>query len=98
MKEKGVTVKVNDPYYTPEEIRNLADAETFPFPEGLSEFECILIVAGHRLYKAVTESQLRKHLSNCRLVIDNMEEAWAGFDWDSMRVEYAIAGGKGWLG
>jgi len=98
LKEKGVTVKVNDPYYTRDEIRNLTDAETFTFPEGLSEFECILIVAGHRLYRAVTESQLRKNLSNCRLVLDNVEEAWAGFDWESMKIEYAIAGGKGWLG
>ncbi len=96
--ERGVNVKVNDPYYTPEEIKKLTGAETFPFPEGLSEFECIIIVAGHRVYKAVSEVKLISHLKNCKLVLDNLEETWRAFDLPSVDIEYQIAGDSRWLG
>ena len=93
--ERGIGVKINDPYYTQEEIERLTGAETFSFPEGLSEFECILIVAGHRLYRAIPESQLRRCLTNCRLVIDNLEETWRDFDLG--QTKYRIAGTSHWL-
>jgi nucleotide sugar dehydrogenase len=95
--ERGVNVKMNDPYYTPEEIKRLTGAETFSFPDGLSEFECIVIVAGHRLYKAVPEAKLLGHLKNCKLVLDNLEETWRTFDWPSTGIEYHIAGDSNWL-
>lgn len=95
--EREVKVKINDPYYTQEEIKKLAGTETFAFPEGLSEFECILIVAGHRLYRAIPESQLKKHLTKCRLIIDNLEETWNNYDWSSIGPKYLIAGDRNWL-
>ena len=95
--ELGAKVKVNDPYYTGDEIKKITGAENFQFPAGLSEFDCILIVAGHRSYRAISESELKQHLTNCRLVIDNLEETWKEFDWKSMGVKYLIAGGKNWL-
>lgn len=96
--ERGVKVKINDPYYTEDEIRRLTGAETFPFPDGLSEFECIVIVAGHRFYKAVPETKLFGHLNNCKLVLDNLEETWRTLDWNSAGIEYHIAGDRNWLG
>jgi hypothetical protein len=96
--ERGVQVKINDPYYTPDEIRRLTGADSFNFPEGLSDFECILIVAGHRLYKAVPEKSLKAYLKNCRLIIDNLEETWKHFDWESTEIKYLVAGDSGWLG
>lgn len=95
--ELGVNVKVNDPYFTEEEIRKLTGTDTFAFPDDLTEFDCLLIVAGHRIYKAITESQLKNHLTKCRLIIDNIEEAWKEFDWDSLGIRYVIAGDKNWL-
>jgi len=97
LREKGVQVKVNDPYYSSEQIRSLTDAPDFKFPTGLSEFECVLIVAGHRLYKAISEKTLRANLGNCRMIIDNMEEAWRDFDWNAAGIEYHVAGDKNWL-
>lgn len=82
----------NAPYYTPEEIKKIANSETFSFPEGLSEFECIVIVAGHRLYRAIPESQLRKFLPHCKLIIDNLEETWKNFNWNSTGIKYHVAG------
>lgn len=95
--ERGVRVKINDPYYSPDEIKNITGANSFEFPQGLAEFECIIIVAGHRLYRAISESQLKSYLANCRLIISNMEEAWRDFDWKSIGIEYHIAGDSNWL-
>jgi nucleotide sugar dehydrogenase len=95
--ERGVKVKISDPYYTAEEIRKITGTETFQFPNGLSEFDCLVIVAGHRLYKAISESQLKIHLTKCRLVLDNLEETWKDFDWKEIGVRYLISGDKNWL-
>jgi UDP-N-acetyl-D-mannosaminuronate dehydrogenase len=97
LNERQVKVKINDPYYSSDEIKKLTGADTFSFPEGLSEFECIVIVAGHRLYKAVPESRLLHHLTRCKLVLDNLEETWRTFDWASSGIEYHISGDSNWL-
>jgi len=95
--ERGVKVKINDPYYSPEEIKKLAGADNFAFPDGLSEFECIVIVAGHRLYKAIPEAKLVAHLKKCRLILDNLEETWRTFDWHSAGITYHVSGDSNWL-
>jgi nucleotide sugar dehydrogenase len=97
LRESNVNVKINDPYYTTDEIRNIAGTETFSFPEGLQDFECILIVAGHRVYKAIPENELKKHLTECKLIIDNLEETWKHVDWSSTKIKYFVAGDSGWL-
>jgi UDP-N-acetyl-D-mannosaminuronate dehydrogenase len=96
--EQRVKVKINDPYYTLDEIKRLTGAESFSFPEGLSEFDCVVIVAGHRSYKAVPEVRLKSYLKNCKLVLDNLEEIWRTFDLHSAGIEYHVAGDKNWLG
>jgi nucleotide sugar dehydrogenase len=95
--ERGISVKVNDPYYTRDEIRRITGAETFQFPTGLSEFDCVVIVAGHRLYKAISQEQLKRHLTKCNLVLDNLEETWKGLDWNAIGVRYLVSGDKNWL-
>jgi UDP-N-acetyl-D-mannosaminuronate dehydrogenase len=92
-----VSVKINDPYYTREEIRRIAGVDSFSFPDGLSEFECVLIVAGHRAYRAVSENSLKPFLRNCKLIIDNLEETWKNFDWQPTGTKYLVAGDSDWL-
>jgi hypothetical protein len=96
--ERGINVKINDPYYSTEEIKKITGADSFEFPDELSQFECILVVAGHRLYQAISENKLKNCLTNCKLVIDNVEEAWKVFDWRSTGIEYFVAGDSDWLG
>jgi hypothetical protein len=96
--ERGVNVKINDPYYSTEEIKKITGADSFEFPDELSQFECILVVAGHRLYQAISENKLKNCLTNCKLVIDNVEEARKVFDWRSTGIEYFVAGDSDWLG
>ncbi len=95
--ERGVKVKINDPYYTTEEIKRIAGTPAFDFPSGLSEFDCIVIVAGHRIYRAIPESQLKSHLNQCKFILDNLEETWKNFSWHSERPKYLVAGDQNWL-
>ncbi len=95
--DRGLHVKINDPYYTADEIKKITGADTYSFPEGLSEFDCIVIVAGHRLYRAVPESQLKQYLGKCKLIMDNLEETWKNFSWPSTGPKYLIAGDRNWL-
>ena len=96
--ERGVSVKVNDPYYTGEEIKRITGADTFSFPSDLQDFEAVIIVAGHRIYKAVPETKLLNHLKGCKLILDNLEETWKDFDLRTAGIEYHTAGDSGWLG
>jgi nucleotide sugar dehydrogenase len=95
--ERGVSVKINDPYYTSDEIRRITGAETFQFPEDLQEFDCVVIVAGHRLYRAISQEHLKRHLTKCELVLDNLEETWKDFEWKAIGIRYLISGDKNWL-
>jgi nucleotide sugar dehydrogenase len=95
--ERKVKVKINDPYYSPEEIRRIASVDSFTFPDGLREFECVLIVAGHRLYRAISEAKLKDLLKNCKLIVDNIEECWHEYDWTSTGIDYRVAGDSNWL-
>jgi len=96
-RERNINLKINDPYYTGDEIRRIVQSDTFSFPDGLSEFECVLIVAGHRLYKAIPETELKRHLNNCKLIIDNLEETWKHVDFEPTGIEYFIAGDSHWV-
>lgn len=98
LRAKGVEVKVNDPYYSEEEIRRIVGTETFAFPEGLREFDAVVIVAAHRAYKIVPESVILKNLGSCKLIVDNVEEAWKRVDFSPLGIEYHVAGDKGWVG
>jgi len=97
LKEKGVEVKVHDPYYSEQEIEQIVGTETFVFPEGLREFDAVVIVAGHRAYRTVPDSMILKNLGRCKLIVDNVEEAWRRVDFSTLGIEYHVTGDRGWL-
>lgn len=95
--KRGVEVKVNDPYYTPEEIKREAGTDTFRFPLGLSEFDTILIVADHKMYRFTQDKEILDSLKNCKLIMDNTG-IWKDIDFSERGIKYHLAGDKGWLG
>lgn len=95
--EAGVKVAVNDPHFTPEEIHAITGVETFEFPDGMEEFDTVVVVAGHREYEAATHSEVIKALPNCRVILDNAA-LWSGVDLEKYGIEYRLAGGPDWLG
>jgi nucleotide sugar dehydrogenase len=97
LKEKGIAVKVHDPYYTAGEIKQICDAETFRFPDDLGQFDTILIVADHRDYQAISRNRILSNLKKCKLILDNVN-IWNEFNLDEMGIEYHVAGTEHWLG
>jgi nucleotide sugar dehydrogenase len=96
LKELNIPVKIHDPYYSDQEIKDILDAETFEFPGGLSEFDTVVIVADHRLYENIPKKEIMEFLKNCRLVIDNTG-SWNKIDFSDTNVEYHEAGDAKWL-
>jgi nucleotide sugar dehydrogenase len=97
LKEKGVAVKVHDPYYKAEEVKQICGVETFRFPADLGQFDAILIVADHRDYQAVSRNQILGNLKGCKLVMDNVG-IWNELKLGEMGIEYHVAGTENWLG
>lgn len=95
LKEHGLEVKVNDPQYSDEEIKKVLDCETFKFPQGLDEFDTILVVADHREYGYYSDDEIKEHLGNCKLILDNTS-IWKNMKFEG--VEYYQAGDANWLG
>jgi nucleotide sugar dehydrogenase len=96
LREKGATVKINDPYYTGEEILRITGCESFQFPGGLEEFDCVLLVADHSIYRSAQKGALLSSMRNCRLVLDNTG-IWKGVDFSRNGTQYHVAGDRGWL-
>lgn len=96
LREASVEVKVHDPHYSAEEIMNIVGLETFEYPQGLEEFDLVLVVAGHREYRLADHSNLLRHLPRCRMVLDN-PGMWVDVDFKTAGIEYHVAGDAQWL-
>ena len=94
LQKRGVDVKVNDPLFHDDEIKDITGAPTFDFPEGMAEFDTILMVSGHLQYLSLHHQKVVSNLKSASLIIDNM-----GF-WNDINfgeIEYHEAGDAGWL-
>lgn len=96
LNEKGVKVKINDPQYTPDEIKKIIDMDSFDFPNGMNEFDTILIVADHREYTYTQIKDILANLKNCKLILDNTG-IWKHIEFKEKGIEYHVAGDKNWL-
>ena len=94
--ENGLEVKVNDPHYSDQEVEKIVGLPTFNYPEGLEEFDAVLVVAAHREYRMADHTQLFQHLPNCRLILDNAG-MWKDVDFRSAGIEYHVAGDARWM-
>ena len=95
LKKEGLHVKVNDPLFAPNEIREYTGADAFNFPEGMKEFDTIVMVANHSIYKYTHHSKIKKHLDNCKMILDNMG-FWKHIDFGD-KIRYIEAGGPNWI-
>ena len=96
LKEKGIDVKVHDPYYSDQEIAHLTGCESLVFPEGLKDREGIIVVSPHMQYRYVHKQELLGHLSNATFILDNMG-TWNDVHFPQ-ETQYFEAGHANWLG
>lgn len=93
-KKVGIKAKVHDPLFSADEIKSIAGANTFEFPNGLNEFDAILIVSTHMLYKSTPYLNILENLKNCKFILDNMG-LWKDIPFKDL--EYHEAGDAFWL-
>ena len=92
LKKKKLSVKLFDPYFTREEIKNATGADTFEFPNQLTKFDFIIVTVNHKQFR-IQKSKLKKYLKNCKFIIDH-EGAWEKYNLDE---KYHLTGDRGWL-
>lgn len=99
LKELGIKVGVNDPYYTNEEIRDIVGTESFLYPQDLIHYNGLIIVPPHRVYNQTPKSTLMKYLLKGTSILDN-EGVWKAHrgDFIDKGINYHCVGDKGWLG
>ena len=85
LKQKGVDVKVNDPYFSDKEIKDLTGCEKVKFPDGMKDRDTIVIVSPHMLYKYTDTQKILNNLNNAKCILDNM-----GI-WNDMQIPDSIA-------
>ncbi len=95
LKEQGIEVKVNDPYYSDEEIKSITGCESVSFPDGLEGSDTILLVAPHMQYTYTTYSEILEKTKDVKLILDNMG-TWKEIEFPET-VEYHEAGDAHWL-
>jgi UDP-N-acetyl-D-mannosaminuronate dehydrogenase len=98
LKRHSIDVAVHDPYYTVAEIQEIAGTGTFNYPQGLRNFDCIVIVPEHRAYSQTPKPVLFSNLRPGQLIIDNVG-VWERFrdDFKKNGIDYRRIGDAGWL-
>jgi nucleotide sugar dehydrogenase len=94
LKKEKLIVKVNDPLFTDEEVKHHTGADTFKFPDGLEEFDLLILIAYHSLYRSTNQNILKSHLKNCKMILDNLGY-WKDMDFGG--IEYHEVGDAHWL-
>ena len=87
-----LNVKIFDPYFSSTEIKNILGVKTFKFPQGLKQFDCIIIAVDHKQFK-ISKSKLQKNLKNCKFIVDH-DGAWKNYKLSNI---YHLSGDKGWI-
>lgn len=95
LKAKGIEVKVNDPFYSKDEIEEITGCGHMKFPEGLSDVDTVLIAASHMQYVYTCKKKLVNNLRNVRLIIDNMG-VWRNLKFPG-HIRYFEAGNANWI-
>ncbi len=94
----GLKVKVFDPYFSDAEIKDILGVPTFPFPKGLNDFDCVVLVVDHKEYDLGQGPAATKNLSRCKLILDNTG-LWSKHrdDFRAKGIRYRLAGDDNWL-
>ncbi len=97
LKKLKVEVKVFDPYYADDEVRRITGINAFNYPEGLSQFEGLIIIPPHRVFGQTPKDALFKFMREGQAILDNegIWEKWRD-DFIAMGIDYHRVGDRGW--
>ena len=95
LRKAGLDVRVNDPFYTDEEIKKLTGCEVFKYPDDLDKFDMVLVVNDHDQYKQVDKRKLFKKLNKVKFIMDNVG-LWEKYR-SYFQINYKTIGESNWL-
>lgn len=98
LSQPHIDLRVNDPYYSPEEIQSNFGAETFDYNAPLDEFEALIVVTDHKAYSRMPLRRLHSELKEGTIVVDNYG-IWQRHR-EALRqagIDYHRVGDSGWV-
>jgi len=100
LQQKKIKVKIYDPYFCNVNFTKRGplfgfEIETFNFPEGLAEFDTILLVSDHKKFRLTNVNIIKKYLRKCRLILDNTS-LWANLNFGT-NIKYYRIGSENWI-
>jgi len=97
LRNLGKDVRVHDPFYTREEVLNIAGTETFQYPYELKAFGGLIIVPSHTLYERTPRRTLFENLRRGQVILDNLGtwERWRT-DFLEIGINYHRVGDRDW--
>ncbi len=96
LKRNNIEVKACDPYYSGEEIKKYLDVDSFSFPQGLKEFDALVLTVAHDAFCSISKNRLVSNLNKGVFVLDNTGK-WKEHLDNNRSVSYVVCGQKGWL-
>ena len=93
----GADVRVHDPHFDADEIRDMTGAMSFRFPDELEKFEAVVLVVPHDEYCKIKGRKLTRHFKRCQFVLDT-PGVWSDHFRGAENIEYHISGDGKWLG
>jgi len=100
LKDFGLDVRINDPFYSEEEIYNKTECATFKYPDDLDTFDVVIIVDDHNQYRQVPKGIIVEKLKKVKRVWDNVGlflDLKEQINSDSEKEIYSEIGGANWL-
>ena len=94
LKKNNIKVKLFDPFYNSNEIKKKTGLKTFKFPQGLKNFDCIVVSVDHGYFKKKFKLT-KKYIKGCKYILDNMG-VWKNLKLPE-NIEYKISGERNWI-
>ena len=94
LKKNNINVKVFDPYFNQEEIKQLLEVDTFVYPNDLRDFDAIVVSVDHNEFKET--EKLKESLNGCKYILDNLG-IWEHLNLKNIGIEYHVSGDSNWI-
>ena len=97
LQQKKKEVLIHDPFYSADEVKQIASVETFNYPGDLKTFDAIIVAVPHSEYTETPVPILTRSLRRGTLVID-AEGAWDSYRhfFKKRGIDYRRVGDAGW--
>ena len=97
LKNASKRVRIQDPYYSSEEVEKIAGVGSFRYPEDLKEFDSLVVSVPHLEYTETPVPALLDSIRPGTFVVD-AEGAWESYRdfFHQKRIDYRKIGDAGW--